>query len=262
MDSNIKISVVTVCYNAVDTIEDTILSVINQTYDNIEYIIIDGGSTDGTVDVIKRYSAKIEYWVSEPDKGIYDAMNKGVLRAHGKYVNFMNAGDGFYSSQVLSDIIHYFDDEVDVIYGDILLKTVLGDRKISPRPLSDIKKRDPIFHQASFIKTENLIDMPYNNYYRIAGDYDFFYKLYNKNKTFRYIAHLISYFNSGGISSTNIKLRLIENYQVRNKKVYLVQYLNIYYQILRGMIRDLIVKCSPELAKNIKSIIIKMKSSI
>ena len=95
------ISIITVSYNAVKTIEDTINSVLNQTYPNIEYIIIDGGSTDGTLDVIKKYQDKITYWVSEPDKGIYDAMNKGALKATGVWLHFMNAGDTFYDEQVL-----------------------------------------------------------------------------------------------------------------------------------------------------------------
>lgn len=104
MKNNPLISVVTVSYNAVLTIEQTILSVINQTYPHIEYIIIDGGSTDGTVDIIKKYANRIAYWVSEPDKGIYDAMNKGIRTAKGEWINFMNAGDLFYSKDTLEKV--------------------------------------------------------------------------------------------------------------------------------------------------------------
>ena len=102
--NNSKITVITVVYNCHDTIEATILSVINQTYDNVEYIIIDGGSKDGTVDVIKKYQDQINYWVSEPDEGIYEAMNKGIDKASGDWINFMNSGDSFTSDKVLNSI--------------------------------------------------------------------------------------------------------------------------------------------------------------
>ena len=91
-------------YNAVTTIETTILSVINKNYSNIEYIVIDGGSIDGTVDIIKKYADKITDWVSEPDKGIYDAMNIGIIVATGEWINFMNTGDTFYNENVFSEI--------------------------------------------------------------------------------------------------------------------------------------------------------------
>lgn len=99
------ISVITVCYNAKSNLEKTILSVLNQTYSNIEYIIIDGGSTDGTIDIIKRYDDKITYWQSEPDNGIYDAMNKGIQKANGEWINFMNAGDLFASTMILQQML-------------------------------------------------------------------------------------------------------------------------------------------------------------
>ncbi|ROT05017.1 glycosyltransferase, partial [Muribaculaceae bacterium Isolate-104 (HZI)] len=113
----LKISVVTVCYNAADSIEQTMLSVLNQSYPYIEYIVIDGGSTDGTVDIIKKYADRLAYWVSEPDKGIYDAMNKGIAAATGSYINFMNSGDSFYDNRVVEAIFKDGCDSADIIYG-------------------------------------------------------------------------------------------------------------------------------------------------
>ena len=121
-ETDTLISIVTVSYNAVLTIEQTILSVINQTYPNVEYIIIDGGSTDGTVDIIKKYADKIAYWVSEPDKGIYDAMNKGGLKATGDFIQFLNAGDWFENEYVIEKIFKDWYKRVDVIYGDMIIR--------------------------------------------------------------------------------------------------------------------------------------------
>lgn len=95
MDCNLKISIITVVYNGISEIEKTIQSVLNQTYPNIEYIIIDGGSTDGTIDIIKKYQGQLAYWVSEPDEGIYYAMNKGIQKATGEWIHFRNCGDYF-----------------------------------------------------------------------------------------------------------------------------------------------------------------------
>ena len=121
-ETDTLISVVTVSYNAVSTIEQTILSVINQTYPNVEYIIIDGGSTDGTVDIIKKYADKIAYWVSEPDKGIYDAMNKGGLKTTGDFIQFLNAGDWLENEHVIEKIFKDWFKRVDVIYGDMIIR--------------------------------------------------------------------------------------------------------------------------------------------
>ena len=118
MGTNMKVSVITVCYNAIRGIEKTIQSVISQSHDDIEYIVIDGGSTDGTIDVIQKYRDKIAYFVSEPDGGIYDAMNKGIKAATGEWINFLNAGDVFASKDAIMISMSIDTDGIDVIYGD------------------------------------------------------------------------------------------------------------------------------------------------
>lgn len=123
MNKKPLISIITISYNSCLTIEDTILSVINQTYPHIEYIVIDGGSKDGTVDIIKRYENKISYWISEPDKGIYYAMNKGIAATTGEWINFINCGDSFYDKNVIARL---FKDSIgenySVVYGNTVFQ--------------------------------------------------------------------------------------------------------------------------------------------
>ena len=151
MDTPI-ISVVTICYNAVECIEETMLSVLNQTYDKVEYIVIDGGSKDGTVDIIKRYAHRLAYWTSEPDKGIYDAMNKGIQKANGEWINFMNAGDTFYSSTVIQEVFSKVSLSSDIIYGDTCLSFSIGQYIREGKKVTD-KDYMPFGHQASFSRT-------------------------------------------------------------------------------------------------------------
>lgn len=211
-----KISVVTVCYNAVKSIEETMLSVLNQTYDNIEYIIIDGGSTDGTVDIIKKYSDRLAYWVSEPDKGIYDAMNKGIIAATGDYINFMNAGDSFYSNKTLADIEQHLDNSTVVIYGDCYMK--FGDIGFIRKPLKlkYLKTKPPFCHQSTFIKLKYQSQNLYDANLKIASDYKFFYDAYYRDSvTFRYIPHIIACFDSrSGVSTNEYKRSLQEKFTI------------------------------------------------
>lgn len=117
-----QVSIITVVYNGADCIEKTIESVLGQTYENIEYIIIDGGSTDKTLSIIKRHEDRIDQWISEPDHGIYDAMNKGIELASGEWLNFMNSGDCFVDNEVLSRTRPYLNnDSVSFIYGDTVI---------------------------------------------------------------------------------------------------------------------------------------------
>ena len=115
-----KVSIITVVYNGIEFLEETIKSVIAQTYPNIEYIIVDGGSKDGTLDIIKKYEAHISKWISEPDKGIYDAMNKGIDLATGDWQNFLNAGDSFVDNNVLEKIFTTNLENITLVYGDII----------------------------------------------------------------------------------------------------------------------------------------------
>ena len=112
-----RVTVVTVTFNAEDCIEDTILSVINQSYKNIEYIVVDGLSTDGTLDVVRRYADRIDTWMSEKDLGIYDAMNKAIDIASGDWIVFMNAGDSFYNNDVIKDVFENVPEGAELVYG-------------------------------------------------------------------------------------------------------------------------------------------------
>lgn len=214
-----KVSVITVCYNAIIGIDKTIKSVIGQTYPEIEYIVIDGGSTDGTLDVINKYREKISYFVSEPDGGIYDAMNKGIRAATGEWINFMNAGDTFSSDTVLEEV--FGDDlkkEIGVIYGDAYLKDSKGCVSVHPAmPLSFLKRAMPFCHQSSFVRKKTINE--FNKQYKICADYFFFYSLYYDNpNSFCYKSIPISvYDNRQGLSIDNPRQHRQENLEIRSK---------------------------------------------
>lgn len=155
-----KYSIITINFNNRDGLRRTIESVVNQTYRDFEYIIIDGGSIDGSVDIIKEYADKIDYWVSEPDKGIYNAMNKGITMAHGEYLNFMNSGDCFFDKERLQKIEDLNSDS-DIIVG----KDLHIDSKSGKSATSVISHRLGFFHfytttiphQSAFIKKKLFI---------------------------------------------------------------------------------------------------------
>ncbi len=126
MNNRPKVSIITVVYNGIAHLEQTIQSVLNQTYDNVEYIIIDGGSTDGTVELIKKYEESIAYWVSESDGGIYDAMNKGISNATGEIVGLINADD-WYETGTIEKVVETFQNsEVDVVHGSMEIISKMG----------------------------------------------------------------------------------------------------------------------------------------
>lgn len=180
-----KITIVTVTYNCKDEIAKTIESVVSQDYANLEYIIIDGASTDGTVDIIKCYENKISSWKSEKDKGVYDAMNKGLRMATGSWINFMNAGDCFHSTNVISEM---FSGEVrghKVIYGNTLYFYKNGKKHLHDTAKIEIfekilPKYQPYTHQAVFYNIEDKEIGIYNLKYHICADYDMAIRYYLK----------------------------------------------------------------------------------
>ena len=175
---NPKITVVTVCYNAVAFIEDTIKSVIYQTYKNLEYIIIDGGSTDGTIDIIKKYIPYIEFWTSEPDKGIYDAMNKGLSHATGLWINFMNAGDTFYCNETLSTVFKYQLEDKNIVYGDTLFIREDGGHVEESHKTDFLERNMPTCHQSFFVRTKYAKEIGFDIRYKYAADYNMIYHIF------------------------------------------------------------------------------------
>ncbi len=206
-----KLSIITINKNNAQGLERTIQSVINQTFKDFEYIIIDGASTDSSVEIIKKYQDKIDYWVSEPDTGIYNAMNKGIKVAKGEYLLFLNSGDWLLNNTILAEVFSENFDE-DIVYGNIQIgdKLIYPHKKITLRILMN----SFIPHPASFIK-RNLFEKIglYDEKYKAASDWKFFLQaLILENCTYKHIDKNISFFEEGGISGT--ELRVLENKKI------------------------------------------------
>ncbi|WP_418179596.1 glycosyltransferase family 2 protein [Aliarcobacter lanthieri] len=208
MQNNLpKITVVTVTYNAEQYLEQTIKSVIAQDYPNIEYVVIDGASSDKTVDIIKQYEKYISYWISESDTGIYDAMNKGIDVATGEWINFMNAGDLFSKNSILKDIF-YKNYDSSVLYSDtyIINKNldIIHEYKAEKLENFFISKM-PFTHQSSFTKLDVISNFPFRRDYKLASDFDLFFKLYIKKYKFEYLPNIkISKFLIDGLHAFNM----------------------------------------------------------
>lgn len=199
------VTIVTVVFNGARQIEATIQSVISQTYDNIEYIVVDGGSDDGTLEILRKYEDRIDYWMSERDAGIYDAMNKGVDLAGGTWINFMNAGDSLFDENTISSI---FSDRaqthgIDVIYGDVLMVyPQYGDMSKIRKAgrLSDLWKGMQFSHQSVLISAEYIKRNKFNPAYRLAADFDLLYSAYRQNRPFFYTGQILASTSAGGAS--------------------------------------------------------------
>lgn len=202
-----KVTIVTVVYNAKDVIESTIQSIVGQTYDNLEYIVVDGASTDGTQQLIKKYLPQIGTYISEADKGVYDAMNKGIMQATGDWILFMNAGDTFYSSTSLSDFFAACPEDIDtytVLYGDaeFRLKHIayisIAASKVTTNEYM------PFSHQAAFTKVDVAKATQFDLTFRIAADTAFFLRLIKEGYKFVHVPITVCSYNAlEGLSAQN-----------------------------------------------------------
>lgn len=217
------VSIITVCYNSATELKETLDSVLTQTYSDIEYVVVDGGSKDNTVSLLEEYAQKFEVkgcsfrWISERDKGTYDAMNKGAAMANGEWIIYMNAGDSFYQDTALEEFFSKpISDDVDVCYGEtykimpfgtIITKT--EEEKVS-NPIM------PFIHQSVFVRTKIQREFGFNMQFRILADHDLFYRLRQAGKKFESRQTVISRYNAcEGLSASN-PLRL----NIEKKRIY------------------------------------------
>jgi Glycosyltransferases involved in cell wall biogenesis len=211
------ISVITISYNDKIGIDNTIRSVINQSYADYEYIVIDGNSTDGTIDVIKNYEDKITSWISEKDSGISDAFNKGVNKAKGEWLIFMNSGDVFYSEDSLNEIANskILDSDLSLIYfGKAILTNARGYKHIFGNKLDEVEftKRMTIPHQSTFFHIDYFQKYGlFDTKFKIAMDYELL--LRSKKYDYFFIDKIISQVEVGGISQKNV-LNVFKEYMI------------------------------------------------
>jgi len=197
-----KLTIITINRNNTEGLHKTIESVVKQTFTDFEYIVIDGESSDSSVDIIKQFADKISYWVSEPDTGIYNAMNKGALIAKGEYLLFLNSGDILAQKDTLLSVAVNLEDGVDILSGYVREQNEGGKDKYPPKTFSlKFLYNENIPHQSEFIKRELLISLGlYNENFVILSDYEFNLKALMNNATYRYLDVLISYVDTSGVS--------------------------------------------------------------
>jgi glycosyltransferase involved in cell wall biosynthesis len=217
------ISIITIVYNGEALLERTIQSIINQTYSSVQYIIIDGGSKDKTVDIIKKYSDKISFWQSEPDKGLYDAMNKGIKAATGDYLLFINAGDEFFEKETLEKIIKSSPILPDIYYGETLMVDEafqpLGTRsETTPHQLpkqlkwQDMYRGMVVCHQSILVR-RSIAEM-YNTHHPFCADIDWIIRALKKSTAVVNVGFIVSRYLKGGISDKRLKKSLVDRFKV------------------------------------------------
>lgn len=230
-----KLSVITIVYNNVKDIERTMLSVLNQNYPNIEYIVIDGGSKDGTVDVIYKYKPKLAQFISEPDKGIYDAMNKGLALATGDYVLFMNSGDEIYDHETVTEVFETAK-AADIYYGETEMYNdkweSLGQRRhCAPETFNwrSFRYGMSVSHQAIYVKRS--LAQPYDLKYKYSADIDWVIKAAKNASSIVNTHTYVAKYLVGGMSKKKHLASLKERFQIFTK----------YYGLVPNLINHVLI---------------------
>jgi len=246
MSKSLKISIITVCYNSAEYFEKAIESVLSQDYDNFEYIIIDGGSTDGSVDIIRKYEDRLAYWVSEPDDSLYDAMNKGIAKASGDIIGMINSDD-YYFPGAFKKVAAAFEGknlDENIFWGDMMY----GDERVLGWRDWNVKRGAFAPHPSMFCP-KNIYDRigTYSLDYKILADYDFMYRAINYHHIKNiYLPEAIAFFRPGGLASQNILPSLKEELSVKLRygqarliayPVFLLKIIKNSPKILRNIVR-------------------------
>lgn len=263
MKNKLKISIVTVTYNCRRTIEETILSVINQSYNDLEFIVIDGLSKDGTFDIVKRYCDSIKVILSEPDDGIFDAMNKALKYVTGDYVLFLNAGDRFVNNHVVADVFDGKDYSADLIFGDTYIETAYGYKLSKANAIYDKNpsKLDMVFvaqgfcHQSLFTKVYVLKNIGFDLAYPLGADYDTTARVYSLgNHELFYVGFPIAVFDDrqGGASHNRIKQVLDERIMMFNPRKSFAFYWQYCRIILIEWLKSLMTRCVPKIVERVR----------
>ena len=263
------LTIITVCYNSEENIEKTMLSVLEQEYTDFEYVVVDGKSTDNTLEIAARFSDRfafkgIQFSIySDTDNGIYNAMNKGISYSDGKYILFLNSGDYLFDRDTLMKTNLFLEkqtEEPDVFYGNYCNYYNGRLYFMDAGNIECVTTKMPACHQAIFVKASILKKYGFNENYRLAADYDLIMKLYKEHKTFLKMETIISVYCIGGISSTNT-VQVFKEYErikyaygaKKNKSYNVIKY---FYNI----IKQELVKCGRyneyELSKNAKKVLV------
>ncbi len=224
------VSIITACLNAENTIEQTIQSVIKQTYPKIEYIIIDGNSTDGTLDIIKKYEDHIAKWISEPDSGVYDGMNKGIIHSTGDILCFLNSGDLLYDKDTINNVVDRFSNKnVYGVYGNVeVLNDYRKDKlirgcKVTPNKLL----YRHICHQALFVRRFLFDEIGmFSTAFKLASDHEFIIKSIKKYPDkFVYVDEIFAKYRDGGMSCKMMNKMKLEELKILSTNYNIPQFL-------------------------------------